>query len=502
MPEGATPEGLASVVVFAGPSWPGAAELPVGWELRPPAQRGDVLAALAAQPHTLVLLDGFYFTVPAVTHKEILYALDSGVRVIGAASLGALRAAELAPLGMTGVGTVFDWYRSGRIDGDDEVALLHAPAEHGYRALTLALVEIRHAMDRLIAEGVAEPAAGERLIAAVKALSFLDRDPARVEEMAREILGEPVAGELARRLRSGGLKQEDAREALALAARDAPARAPRRRDPVGYLSSYKEIYLRCPPGAPGTPGSPSLQSAWRMAQLFHPGVPDFVREIRLRSLLVAAAARAGLRADPDRVEENEKELRRFHLRHLGRVVLPAPYYREEARFEVLAEQARAVFSGAEGALRWLALDLSLPKSGEDDLLRLLAGGRESLPAWWLVRAFCLRSAFREAAVAAEAAQEVHRCFVRWSDGTRVVMADLWNLAARLWSCAPEAVEAEAARRWLFPSPSSEAGLRKALERIAAAERLPRPINGYPEARRALVRAPLPVMSPVTFPGPI
>ena len=69
---------------------------------------GDVLAALAGPAAALVLIDGYYFTVPAVTHKELLYALDAGVRVIGAASLGALRAAELAPLGMTGVGRVFE----------------------------------------------------------------------------------------------------------------------------------------------------------------------------------------------------------------------------------------------------------------------------------------------------------------------------------------------------------------------------------------------------------
>src|SRR3954462_9715848 len=128
-------------VVFAGPSLPRRPD--AEWrlllsrcDLRPPAGRGDVLAALAGQPCTLVLLDGYYFTVPAVTHKEILSALDAGVRVIGAASLGAQRAAELAPFGMQGVGEVYARYRAGEIDGDDEVALLHAPAEHGYRPLS------------------------------------------------------------------------------------------------------------------------------------------------------------------------------------------------------------------------------------------------------------------------------------------------------------------------------------------------------------------------------
>ncbi|MFL6195094.1 MAG: TfuA-like protein [Thermoanaerobaculia bacterium] len=493
-----TPDGLSQVVVFAGPSWPRSPriDLPSGWELRPPAQRGDVLAALAAQPHTVVLLDGYYFTVPAVTHKEILYALDAGTRVIGAASLGALRAAELEAFGMTGVGRVFEWYRSGRIDGDDEVALLHAPAEHGYRALTLTLVEVRHAVDALAGAGRLDPADGGRLIAALKSLSFLDRSPARVGEIAREILGEAAAGELAAHLKAGTLKQDDAREALALAATGVPARAPRRRNPVGYLSFYKESYLRCPPGSPG---SPSLQAAWRMAQLFHPQAPGFVREVRLRSLLVAAAARGGLRADPDGVEAKAKELRRLHLHHLGRVFLPDPEYREEARFEALAAQARLVFGGVEGALAWLARSMGVSAtgatgatggSGEEEMLRLAAGGPESLPAWWLVRAFCLRPAFREAAELAIAAEEVHGCFLRWADGARVAGDDLTALAAGFWGCEPGQVPAEAARRWLFPSFSLSAGLREALERVAAAERLPRPINGYPERRRALIRTSL------------
>src|SRR5262249_5184466 len=156
-------------------------------------------------------LDGYYFTVPSVAHKEVLYALDAGVRVIGAASLGALRAAELAPFGMIGVGTVFDWYRSGVIDGDDEVALLHGPEENGYRGITVALVELRHAVERMAAAGELPEEKGRRLIAEVKSLSFLDRYPDRIAELARIHLGEALARDLQRRLNDGGIKQDDAR---------------------------------------------------------------------------------------------------------------------------------------------------------------------------------------------------------------------------------------------------------------------------------------------------
>ena len=62
---------------------------------------------------------GFEYTAP-VWHKEILYALSAGTRVLGAASMGALRAAECHSFGMTGVGSIFKEYRDGtRIDDSD-----------------------------------------------------------------------------------------------------------------------------------------------------------------------------------------------------------------------------------------------------------------------------------------------------------------------------------------------------------------------------------------------
>ena len=55
--------------------------------------------------------------------------MEEGIQVLGASSMGALRAAELHGFGMIGYGTIFEWYRDGLIDGDDEVALWHEPEE-------------------------------------------------------------------------------------------------------------------------------------------------------------------------------------------------------------------------------------------------------------------------------------------------------------------------------------------------------------------------------------
>jgi hypothetical protein len=58
----------------------------------------------------VIIIDGLFYHTAPVRHKEILILLAQGVTVIGAASMGALRAAELHPYGMTGVGSIFDAY--------------------------------------------------------------------------------------------------------------------------------------------------------------------------------------------------------------------------------------------------------------------------------------------------------------------------------------------------------------------------------------------------------
>jgi len=93
---------------------------------------------------------------PTVWHKEILWAMARGIHVYGSASIGALRAAELYPFGMKGVGGIFAAYRDGVLTDDDEVAVLHGPGELGYPVLTEAMVNIRVTLDNAIAQRVVD----------------------------------------------------------------------------------------------------------------------------------------------------------------------------------------------------------------------------------------------------------------------------------------------------------------------------------------------------------
>jgi hypothetical protein len=109
----------------------------------PPAAQGDVYRAALERPAAIAIVDGYFERIPSVSHKEVLWAMSQGVHVFGAASMGALRAAELAPFGMEGVGAIYEAYARGELEGDDEVAVAHASAEDGYRPTSEALVNVR-----------------------------------------------------------------------------------------------------------------------------------------------------------------------------------------------------------------------------------------------------------------------------------------------------------------------------------------------------------------------
>jgi hypothetical protein len=71
--------------------------------------------------------------------------------------MGTIRAAELAPFGMIGIGKIFEAYRDGTYTDDDEVTLLHGPAAYGYVAMSEAMVNVRATVARAIGAGSSAP---------------------------------------------------------------------------------------------------------------------------------------------------------------------------------------------------------------------------------------------------------------------------------------------------------------------------------------------------------
>ena len=158
-------------VVFAGPSIFGR-EVDASLELRPPAGCGDILRAVADGAPAIGLIDGLFETQASVWHKEILYALWIGVPVLGAASMGALRAAECAAFGMVGIGGIVAEYLSGARTADSDVGVAHAPAELGYAPLSVALVDAEATLAALVAVGQLAAAEGATLLDSARGMHF------------------------------------------------------------------------------------------------------------------------------------------------------------------------------------------------------------------------------------------------------------------------------------------------------------------------------------------
>ncbi|HET9956014.1 MAG TPA: TfuA-like protein [Polyangiaceae bacterium] len=178
-----------SIFLFCGPSLPPetAASLLPAAHCEGPAQCGDVYRAVRRGATTIAICDGYFEHAVPVWHKEILWALSRGVRVYGAASMGALRAAELSPFGMRGVGRIFEQFRDGVLHDDDEVAIIHESPEQGYRVRSDAMVNIRATLEVATASGAIPSSFAQRLVAIAKALFYPERSFSRLlENAARE----------------------------------------------------------------------------------------------------------------------------------------------------------------------------------------------------------------------------------------------------------------------------------------------------------------------------
>jgi hypothetical protein len=166
----------ADKLIFAGPSFSGLQkETPSSVSLKPPCKQGDIYLASLQKPSVIAIVDGYFDGVPSVWHKEILWALSQGIHVLGAASMGALRAAETDSFGMKGIGAVYESYRDGVLEDDDEVALLHGPCEMDFVPLSLAMVNVRATVAKAVERDKISDAAANRILQTAKSQFYKTR---------------------------------------------------------------------------------------------------------------------------------------------------------------------------------------------------------------------------------------------------------------------------------------------------------------------------------------
>ena len=177
---------MSRPIIYLGPSLPLAeARAILEADYRPPVKRGDLSALHDAE--LVGIIDGVFLQNCSVGHREILALIQRGVRVVGGGSMGALRAAEMRQYGMKGVGRIFEMYASGRIEGDDEVALVFDP--ENMEPLSEPMVNLRFMLDRALELGEIDDIERGELIDRLRSTYYPRRNIPGFLSIADTVLG-------------------------------------------------------------------------------------------------------------------------------------------------------------------------------------------------------------------------------------------------------------------------------------------------------------------------
>ncbi len=100
--------------------------------------------------------------------------IKKNILVLGAASLGALRAVELEKYGMIGIGKIFELYKKNKIAADDEVAVTFT--EETQHIQSEAMIDIRYNLFIALRKGVIDENAKRAAVKVAKRMYFPDRN--------------------------------------------------------------------------------------------------------------------------------------------------------------------------------------------------------------------------------------------------------------------------------------------------------------------------------------
>ena len=232
-------------ILFSGPSLHG---LVVGGRIaghpeiacRGPAAQGDIARAVLDGATVIGLVDGRYEDVAAPWHKEILWALMNGVTVLGAGSLGALRAAECTAYGMIGLGAIYARFMTGEFHDDADVAQIHGPEEMDHLPLGEAVVNIEATLRRMVGLGLIDQGFYAGAMRAARAVFF--------KELSFEAVATRLAIDDERRrafvaaARANRIDQKRA-DALELVVRMSALPAVRQAPPTGWVMTEPHQWL-------------------------------------------------------------------------------------------------------------------------------------------------------------------------------------------------------------------------------------------------------------------
>ena len=394
----------------------------------PPVAQGDLYRAALRRPRAIGVIDGYFSGAPSVWHKEILWAISQGIPVFGSASMGALRAAELHAFGMRGVGRIFEAFRDGELEDDDEVAVVHGPADLGYLVASEAMVNIRATLARAEQERILSGGSRLALETFAKSLFFPQRGWDALLQGACEILAETELAALKGWLPEGRVDQKRADALAMLAAMLETGESPK---PVGpgfkfeWTHFWDEFVHRCAAGH--SSGAPSPQQ--RVIEELRLEDPKAYARVEGKALLRMVATNGVGRAAP-RLERSDLRASLSEIRADLGLFARADLDRwmaennldETALERLVADEAvlNSLRDRSRGALEPYILD-ELRLSG--DYERLARRGREK----------------------ADALAVSHAEGARAPSAARTIALRLWYFEQRLRQSVPEDIEAFARR---------------------------------------------------------
>ena len=153
----------------------------------PPIERGDIIADIDEGVTSVLILDGVFHQALSVCPSEIMDALRRGIRVFGASSMGALRAAELEPYGMVGVGEIFEYIRSAEAFRDDFLGQVFMEGFPQIQAASVTWVEFAINLGRLFERGRISERTRDRLGELYAGLHYAERNLPALAALIRDV---------------------------------------------------------------------------------------------------------------------------------------------------------------------------------------------------------------------------------------------------------------------------------------------------------------------------
>lgn len=176
-----------------------------------PIKRGDLGHDIKENPDIIGIIDGVFHQNSSVGHKEILNVINKGITVVGASSMGALRASELDTLGMTGIGYVYEQYATGKVASDDDVAVMLD--SETLEALSEPLINMEYVFENAVNENIITENQKDELIKIAKSTFYPKRNYSQT--LNSSSLDDETKSKLIDFIRrSVDIKKEDAKELI------------------------------------------------------------------------------------------------------------------------------------------------------------------------------------------------------------------------------------------------------------------------------------------------